>query len=54
VIERYTRVGDILTYEATVEDPVMFTQPWVVTPKKIRHAGAIFLPGCELLQGLET
>jgi hypothetical protein len=40
VIERYARVGDVLTYEATVEDPVMFTQPWVITPRRIRHAAA--------------
>ena len=35
VIERYTRSGNMLTYEATVEDPVMFTKPWVVTPRHI-------------------
>ena len=33
VIERWTRRGDELTYEATVEDPVMFTKPWVITPQ---------------------
>jgi hypothetical protein len=33
VVERYTRHGNLLTYEATVEDPVMFTEPWVVTPR---------------------
>jgi hypothetical protein len=33
VIERWTRNGDTLTYEATVEDPVMFTKPWVTTPR---------------------
>lgn len=32
VIERWTRDGDTLTYEATVEDPVMLTKPWVITP----------------------
>jgi hypothetical protein len=36
VIERYTRKGDILTYEATVEDPVMFTKPWVITPRHFK------------------
>jgi len=39
VIERWTRNGDDLTYEATVEDPVMFTKPWVITPRKVRHHG---------------
>jgi len=29
VIERITRKGDDLTYESTVEDPVMLTRPWV-------------------------
>ena len=33
VIERWTRNGDTVTYEATVEDPVMFTKPWVMTPR---------------------
>ena len=33
VMERYTRHGDMLVYEATVEDPVMFTKPWVITPR---------------------
>ena len=30
VTERWTREGDTLTYQATEEDPVMFTRPWVV------------------------
>jgi len=33
VIERYTRHGNLLTYEAKVEDPVMFMEPWVITPR---------------------
>ncbi len=40
VIERWARDGDVLTYEATVEDPVAFTKPWVITPRRVRHAGA--------------
>jgi len=32
VVERFTRKGDTLTYEATVEDPVMLTKPWVINP----------------------
>ena len=39
VIERWTRSGDTLTYGATVEDPVMFTKPWVITPRKVQHSG---------------
>jgi len=48
VIERYTRTGDTLTYEATVEDPVMFTKPWVVTPRRFPHGG----PGDEIIEGI--
>jgi len=36
VIEHWSRKGDVLTYSAVVEDPVMFTKPWVVTPRTIR------------------
>jgi hypothetical protein len=46
VVERITRTGDVLTYEATVEDPIMFTKPWVITPKQVRHAG----PDDEILE----
>jgi hypothetical protein len=38
VVERWTRNGDTLTYEATVEDPVMFTKPWVTTPRTTQIA----------------
>jgi hypothetical protein len=33
VIERWSRSGNKLTYQATVEDPVMLTRPWVIPPK---------------------
>jgi len=38
VIERWTRTGNVITYEATVEDPVMFTKPWVMTPRQTQLA----------------
>jgi hypothetical protein len=38
VVERWTRRGDVLSYEATVEDPVMFTKPWVMTPRQTQIA----------------
>jgi hypothetical protein len=32
VVERYTRVGpDHITYEATIEDPKVFTRPWKIS-----------------------
>jgi len=37
VIERWTRKGDDLMYEVTVEDPVMFTKPWVLAPRHMQH-----------------
>ena len=33
VVERWTRDGDTITYQATVEDPVTFTKPWVLAPQ---------------------
>ena len=38
VIERWTRNGDKLTWQATVEDPVMFAKPWVMRPRTLQHA----------------
>jgi len=40
VVERWTRKGDDLQYDATVEDPVMFTKPWVIPTRHIHHAAA--------------
>jgi len=37
-IERWTRNGDTLNWEGTIEDPVVFAQPWVVTPKRVQHS----------------
>ena len=48
VTERWSRKGDTLTYEATVDDPVMFTRPWVVPPQHKRLAR----PGDHLLEGI--
>ena len=32
VVERISRVGDTLHYQATVEDPGVFTRPWTMNP----------------------
>ena len=40
VVERWNRNGDVLTYEATVEDPAALAKPWVITPRRVKHAGA--------------
>jgi hypothetical protein len=32
VVERYTRTSpDVMSYEATIEDPVIFTRPWKIS-----------------------
>ena len=36
VVERLTRNGDAITYQATVEDPNVFTRPWVMTARTLR------------------
>jgi len=40
VVERWTRTGDVMEYEAPVEDPVALSKPWVITPRRVKHAGA--------------
>jgi hypothetical protein len=36
VVERFTRQGDEILYEVTVEDPEVLAEPWVVTPRILR------------------
>jgi hypothetical protein len=39
VVERYTRTSpDIITYEATIEDPNVFTKPWKMSMPLYRRA----------------
>ena len=38
MIERWTREGNSLKYQATVEDPVMFTKPWVMDTRRVQLA----------------
>ena len=35
VTERLHREGNVLHYQATVEDPVVLTQPWVMNPRTL-------------------
>ena len=36
VVERFTRNGDALNYQVTVEDPNVFTKPWMMNPRTLR------------------
>lgn len=36
VIEKLTREGNQIKYEVTVDDPEVFAQPWVMTPRTLR------------------
>jgi len=38
VTERFTREGDTITYQVTVDDPKVLTQPWTMTPRKLQLA----------------
>src|SRR5690606_3099963 len=43
VVERYTPLGpNHLNYEATIEDPTLFTEPWTIEMPLYRHAEADF------------
>jgi hypothetical protein len=38
VVERYTMIGpDVLSYEATIEDPKVFSKPWKIRMPLYRH-----------------
>ena len=36
VIERLQREGDIITYQATVDDPNVLTKPWTMNPRTLQ------------------
>jgi hypothetical protein len=36
VVEKFTRKGNEMLYEVTVEDPVMFVKPWVIPAQTLR------------------
>jgi hypothetical protein len=35
-VERFTRQGNEVLYEVTIEDPVVLAEPWVMTPRILR------------------
>ena len=49
VIERLRREGDTLIYQATVEDPVMFLEPWKMDTIRLNLNKT---PGAQLMQDL--
>ena len=48
VIERITRKGDTIQYQATVEDPGVLTKPWVMDPytEMISDDNVVEVPPC--------
>ena len=47
VIEKFTRTGNDVLYEVTIEDPEVLVEPWVMTPRTLRlvdRPGAGLLP----------
>jgi hypothetical protein len=36
VVEKFTRKGNEMLYEVTVEDPVVLVKPWVMNPRTLR------------------
>ena len=36
VVEKFTRKGNEILYEVTVEDPEVLVEPWVMAPRTLR------------------
>jgi hypothetical protein len=36
VVERFTRQGDVILYDVTVEDPGVLVEPWVLPTRTVR------------------
>lgn len=49
VVERVSRQGDTLVYQATAEDPNVLIQPWVMNPRRLKLGSGVVLetPPCE-------
>jgi hypothetical protein len=39
VVEKFTRKGDEITYDITIEDPEVFVEPWVMPTRILRPGG---------------
>ena len=39
IVEKFTRKGDELLYDITVEDPDVFVEPWVMPTRILRPFG---------------
>ena len=40
VVDKFTRKGDEILYEITIEDPDVLVEPWVMTPRTLRLSRA--------------
>jgi hypothetical protein len=40
IVEKFTRKGDEILYEITIEDPDVLVEPWVMPPRTLRLNGA--------------
>ena len=40
IVEKFTRKGDEILYEITIEDPEVLVEPWVMTPRTLRLSQA--------------
>jgi hypothetical protein len=40
IVEKFTRKGDEILYEITVDDPDVFVEPWVMPARTLRLNGA--------------
>jgi hypothetical protein len=45
VVERLTRADDTINYQVTVEDPNVFTKPWVMNPRTLRLGNKLLEEG---------
>jgi hypothetical protein len=49
VVEKFTRQGNEILYEVTVEDPEVLLEPWVMTPRILRLPTGPFAANAHLL-----